>query len=140
MVSCRKPSGIPLTYRLGLPDRHSHACASHEHMHARYAQSCPTLCSPMGCSLPGSSVHGILQARIMEWVAMPSFRGSSQPRDGTCACIAGGFLTAVPPGKFKQPRASLETEWALLAWTAGVHSFCRRRDRLRPQAGGAKSD
>ena len=69
MVSCRKPSGIPLTCRLGLLDRHSHACASHEHMHACYAQSCPTLCSPMGCSLPGSSVHGILQARIMEWVA-----------------------------------------------------------------------
>ena len=46
-------------------------------------QSCPTLCDPMDCSLPGSSVHGILQARIPEWVAMPSFRGSSRPRDRT---------------------------------------------------------
>ena len=46
-------------------------------------QSCPTLCDPMNCSLPGSSVHGILQARILEWVAMPSFRGSSQSRDVT---------------------------------------------------------
>ena len=44
-------------------------------------QSCLTLCNPMDCSPPGSSVHGILQAGILEWVAMPSFRGSSQPRD-----------------------------------------------------------
>ena len=47
-------------------------------------QSCPTLCDPMDCSLPGYSVHGILQARILEWVVMPSSRGSSQPRDQTC--------------------------------------------------------
>jgi len=46
-------------------------------------QSCPTLCDPMGCSSPGSSVHGILQARILEWVAMPSSKGSSRPRDWT---------------------------------------------------------
>ena len=43
----------------------------------------PTLCDPMDCSPLGSSVHGILQARIREWVAMPSSRGSSQPRDQT---------------------------------------------------------
>ena len=56
--------------------------------------SCPTLCDPMDCSPPGSSVPGILQARILEWVAMPSFRGSSQPRDRTEAfCTAGGFFT-----------------------------------------------
>ena len=42
-------------------------------------QSCLTLCDSMDCSLPGSSVHGILQARLLEWVAMPSFRGSYQP-------------------------------------------------------------
>ena len=41
------------------------------------AQSCPTLCDPMDCSLPGSSVHGILQARILEWVAISFSRGSS---------------------------------------------------------------
>ena len=45
------------------------------------AQSCPTLCHLMDCSLPGSSVHGIVQARILEWVAMPSSRESSQPRN-----------------------------------------------------------
>ena len=47
-------------------------------------QSCPTLGDPMNCSPPGSSVHGILQARILEWVALPSSRGSPQPRDQTC--------------------------------------------------------
>ena len=41
------------------------------------AQSCPTLCDAMDCSPPGTSVHGILQARILEWAAMPSSRGSS---------------------------------------------------------------
>ena len=40
-------------------------------------QSCPTLCDPMDCNPPGSSDHGILQARILEWVATPSSRGSS---------------------------------------------------------------
>ena len=65
--------------------------------------SCLTLCDQMDCGLPGSSIHGILQARILERVAMPSFRGSSQPRDRTCvscgSCIAGGFFTAEPSGK-----------------------------------------
>ena len=55
---------------------------------------CLTLCDPMDCSLPGSSVHGILQAGILEWGAMPSSRGPSQPRDQTqISCIAGGFFT-----------------------------------------------
>ena len=58
------------------------------------AQSCPTLYDPMDCSPPGSSVHGILQARILEWVAMLSSRGSSQPRNRTqVSHIAGGLLT-----------------------------------------------
>ena len=58
------------------------------------AQLCLTLCNPMNCSCPGSSAHGILQARILEWVAMPSSRGSSQPRNQTwVSCITGGFFT-----------------------------------------------
>ena len=58
-------------------------------MHAKLLQSCPTLCHPMDCSPPHSSVHGILQVRIQEWVAMPSSRGSSRPRDQTwISCIA----------------------------------------------------
>ena len=58
------------------------------------AQSCPTVCDPMDCSLPGCSVHGILQARILEWVAISFCRGSSQPRDGTrVSHIAGRCFT-----------------------------------------------
>ena len=58
------------------------------------AQSCLTLCDPTDCSLPGSSVHGIFQARVLEWVAVSFSRGSSQPRDQTWVShIAGrGFI------------------------------------------------
>ena len=45
-------------------------------------QSCPTLCEPTDCSLPGFSVHGIFQARVLEWVVVSFARGSSRPRDG----------------------------------------------------------
>ena len=56
----------------------------------QFAQSCPTLCNPMDRSPPGSSVHGILQARILEWDAISFSRGSSRPRDRTqVSCIAG---------------------------------------------------
>ena len=55
-------------------------------------QSGPALNDPMNCSLPGSSVHGILQARILEWVAIPFSRGSSWSRDQTCATCIGGQI------------------------------------------------
>ena len=56
-------------------------------------QSCLTLWDPVDCSLPVSSVHGILQARILKWVAIPFSRGSSQPRDGIqVSHIADGFF------------------------------------------------
>ena len=68
-----------------------------------HAQSCLTLCDPMDWSLPDSSLHGILWARILEWVTMPSSTGSFRPRDRTCvSCgswIAGRFFTAEPLGK-----------------------------------------
>ena len=54
-----------------------------ERKESEVAQSCLTLCEPMDCSLPGSSVHGIFQARVREWVAISFSRGSSQPRDQT---------------------------------------------------------
>ena len=61
---------------------------------------CPTLCNPMDCSLPGSSVHGISQAKILEWVAVSFSRGSSEPRDWTpFPALAGGFFTTEPSGK-----------------------------------------
>ena len=53
------------------------------HVHAKSLQLCPTICDPMDCSPPGSSVHGILQARILEWVANAFSRKSSQPSDQT---------------------------------------------------------
>ena len=55
---------------------------------------------PMDAAHPGSSVHGISQAGILEWIAMPPSRRSSQRMDQICiACIAGGFFPAKPPGK-----------------------------------------
>ena len=57
-------------------------------------QFCPTLCNPMDCSSPGSSVHGILQVRILEWVAIPFSWESSPPKDRTwVSCVAGIFFT-----------------------------------------------
>ena len=57
-------------------------------------QVCPTLCGPMDCNLPGSSVHGILQARILEWVAILFSKGTSPARDQTLfSCSAGRFFT-----------------------------------------------
>ena len=72
------------------------------HVCAKSLQLCPTLCDPIDCTPPGSSVHGILQARILEWVAMPSSKGASQPRDRALiriSCIADGFFIAEPLGK-----------------------------------------
>jgi len=70
---------------------------------AQSLQSSPTLCDSWDCSSPGSSVHGILQASTLEWVAMLSSRGYSQPRDRThmscISCVEGGFIIAEPPGK-----------------------------------------
>ena len=56
-------------------------CLSFSVVHAKSPHLCLTFCNPVDCSPPGSSVHGILQARILEWVAMPFSRGSSPPRD-----------------------------------------------------------
>ena len=64
------------------------------------AQLCPPLSNSMDCSPPGSSVHGTLQAGILEWIAIPFSRGSSQPRDRIWVShIAGRFLLSEPPGK-----------------------------------------
>ena len=63
-------------------------------VHAKSLQLRPTLCDPLDCSPQGSSIHGILQARILEWVAISSSRGSSQPRDQTwVSCITSRFFT-----------------------------------------------
>ena len=74
---------------------------------AKSLQLCLTLCDPVDCSPPGSSVHGILQARILECVAFPFSRGSSRPRDRAhvsyVSCIAGGFFTSRATRETQQP-------------------------------------
>ena len=76
---------------------------------------CLTLCNPMYCSPPGSSVHGILQARILEWVAMPCSSGSSQSRDRTLvsfgSCISGRFFITERPGK--PPFPIILSKWSM---------------------------
>ena len=67
---------------------------------AKLLQSCPTLCHPIDGSPPGSSVHGILQSRILDWVAISFSRGTSQPRDWTLvSCLTGRFFTIWATGK-----------------------------------------
>ena len=64
------------------------------------AQLRPVLCDPTDCTLPGPSVHGILQPRIREWIAIPFARGSSWPRDWTrVSCVASRFFTIWATGK-----------------------------------------
>ena len=73
---------------------------SEKEVKALVAQPCPALCDPVDCSPPGSSVHGILQARLWQWVAISSSRGSSQPRDQTqVSCNAGRFFTVWATGE-----------------------------------------
>ena len=67
-----------------------HSCL---YVRAKLLQSCQTLCNPMGCHIPDSSVQGILQAIILEWVAVPSSKAASQPRDQICvSCMDRGIL------------------------------------------------
>ena len=78
-------------------------------------QSCPILCDPMDCSLPGSRVHGILQARILEWVAILFSRGSPQPRDQTqVSCIASGFFTSCATREAQEMRWSPDIQYVPL--------------------------
>ena len=92
-------------------------------------QSCPALCDAMDCSPPGSSVHRIFQARILEWVAISSSMGSSQPRNRTwVSCNASIFF--IPQKKFsykkkkKQFGTSLVVQWLrLLTSTSGITSL-----------------
>ena len=80
-------------------------------------QSCPTLCDPMDCSPTGSSVRGILQARILEWVSMPSSRESSQPRDRSqVSRIAGRFFTVGATKEAQSPRIQ---EWVAYLFSRG---------------------
>ena len=84
-----------------------------EPMQLLVPQSCLTLCSPMDCSLPGSSVRGISQAGILEWVAVSFSKGSSQSRDRTqVSCIAGRLLTIWATREIKPIQRRLQ--WAFI--------------------------
>ena len=94
LLSCKT---CPLFWQLK-PNYWFTICTQVHYVHAcLVTQSCMTLCDPLDCSPPGSSVHEIIQARILEWVVMPSSRESSWPRNQTlisCVfCIADGFFT-----------------------------------------------
>ena len=74
---------------------------------------CLTLCNPMECSPPGLSVHGILQAKILEWVDVPFSRGSSQPRgiEPRSPALQADFLQSEPPGKPGRQRMDAFKLW-----------------------------
>ena len=88
-------------------------------------QSCPTLCDPVDCSPPGFSVHGIPQARILEWVATSFSRGSSPPRDRTCVSCIG------QPGK---PNIRKGIPWTNRAWQATVRGVAKTWTQLSTHA------
>ena len=85
-------------------------------MHAKLLQLCPAFCDPMDCSPPGSSVPGIFQAKILDWVAISFSRASFQLRDRTrvscTSCTAGRFFTPEPLGKPDMQ----STFWEMLGW------------------------
>ena len=88
----------------------------HEKVKALVTKPCPTH-DPMGCSLPGSSVHGISQARMLEWVAIPFSRRSSWPRDQIqVACIVGRFFTCLQI-TYHVPATVLSTLWQLISFS-----------------------
>ena len=105
-------------------------------------ESCLTLCDPMGRSLPSSSVHGIFQLRILEWIVMTSSRRSYWPRDWTRAscisCITGGFFTCMLRSGISLPSAcdfclctmicNVSLKWSEVKWKllSGVWLFVTR--------------
>ena len=132
--------------------RNNHIISAHIRTvsEVKVAQLCLPLCDPMDCSPPGSSIHGIFQARllewvaiafsawtiyivpgipqarILEWVAFPSSRGSSQPTDQTqVPCIAGGFLTswAIREAYLTMKFMSNHKWWIFSQWTCSLNSL-----------------
>ena len=135
-----KPSLSILCY-CTLPPNFSTVCFFYSHhLHLRLSrvqkksfQSHTTLSDPMDCSLPGSSVHWILLARILEWVAVPSCRGSSGPRDRTRISYASlhwqvGSLPVASPGK---PEMIIFTAIYYLHWSSQVAQTVKSLSAMR---------
>ena len=103
-------------------------------LYAKSLQSCPTLCNPVNCSPPGSSVHGIFQPRMLEWVAMPFSTGSSQPRDRTQVSMSVALAS-----RFFTTSATRETPYIKqitnTPWRAGPPDCteCSRENRGLPE-------
>ena len=88
------------------------------------AQSCPTLCNPVDCSPPGSSVHGTLQTRILEWVAISLFRGSSLPRDWTqVSRIAGRHFNLRATREAQESCVNIPFHKCCLKVSVSLHPF-----------------
>ena len=92
------------------------------------AQACPTLCDPMDCSLPGSSVHGILQAGVLEWVIIFYSRGCSRLdlKSLVSFALRSGFITTAPLGKLQKTHRHLKISPQEI-W----ETFLKIRDRNR---------
>ena len=92
-------------------------------LHVLVVQSCPTLCDPMDCSLPGSSVHGIFQARILEWIAISFSKESSQPRDWTWspALQANSTIWATREALYEDGRGEKNIYHVRLLWNVNAH-------------------
>ena len=94
--------------------------------------SCPTLCDPMDCSPPGSSAHGILQARILEWVAISFSR--DLPNPGTepgSPTLQGDSLPTEPPGKTTNYLRNGNQNWGFPGGTSGKEHTCKSRKLKR---------
>ena len=110
------------------------------HIESEVAQSCPTLCYPMDCSLPGSSLHGILQARVLEWVAISFSRGSSRPRDRTQVSHIGGRHFNLSATR-EAPASSLWKNFNLLGiLQVPNNKFNQRNEEIQKQKETVKQD
>ena len=111
-------------------------------LHAMSLQSCLTLWDPMYYSPKGSSVHGIFQARILEWIAIPSSKGSYQPRGQTCdSTTLPATLPPSPPGNSYGSTIDLQKDIHLLYtyWLAWMYAYTQDTIRLPKWLSGKDS-
>ena len=109
-------------FRITPPRARGKSSVSHfwSESESEVTQSCPTLCNPMDCSLPGSSVHGIFQTKILEWVAIAFTRRSSWPRDWTWVShIVGRRFTVWATGKSFLIWGCWQFSW--FPWSPSLH-------------------